>query len=255
MKALLIAESDYILNSFNNFFIKNGYDTICYNWLLKALDNVEEISPQIVLINSIDYPRHWKILVQYIRANVSISVSIIVLVTAKNFDEDEKKKAEILDVHCVCADIDTPEIREQLLTILALEETPSLHSNTKSENPTIQWKQEKSLIKYEPSAKEEVIPSSAQSDTTIDSAVTSKNPTGTYFTFNHPHTQIWINGTVVHYNHPILFFKPSNAAYLENMRFGKKIEACTLTIANVDSLITVQVQGIEDGMIEFCIIK
>lgn len=257
MKALLIAESEDILNSFNDFFNTNGYDTICYNWLLKALDNMEEIAPHVVLINSIDYPRHWKTLVQYIRSNDVIPVSIIILVTAENFDEDEQAKAKILDVHCVCTDIDTPEIREQLLALLELQQTPSLHSNIQSEKPILvehnQWDQTKSS-NYEPIIKHEVLHSEEQSDMVIDSAV-EKDPTGTYFTFNHPHTKIWINGTVEHYNHPILVFKPSNTAHLDTIRFGKKIEACTLTVANVDSLINVQVQGTEDGAIEFCIIK
>ena len=58
MKALLISESDEILNSYAAFFKEAGYDTVCYRWLLKAMDNLEEIEPQLVFIDGFGYPRH-----------------------------------------------------------------------------------------------------------------------------------------------------------------------------------------------------
>lgn len=262
MKVLLVSESDNILNSYNSFFIENGYDTICYNWLLKALDNVEEICPHIVLINSIDYPRHWKILVQYIHSNVNLSVSAIILVITKNFDEKERKKAKILDVHCVCDGLSIQEIADQLLALLELKQSLPLSSNEKTKSDS--FAMDKSIPTkehfIEPTIErtiEHLIEPTMQTDLTntanIDDIV--KNSAGACFTFNHPRTQARITGIVEHYNHPVLFFKPSNTAYSETIRFGKKIEGATLTVADVDSLITVQVQGREDGIIEFCIIK
>ena len=69
MKALLISESDEILNSYAAFFKETGYDTVCYRWLLKAMDNLEEIEPLVVFIDGFGYPRHWKTLAQYIKTS------------------------------------------------------------------------------------------------------------------------------------------------------------------------------------------
>ncbi len=114
MKILVISESSTNLESYSDFFVKNGFNTISYSWLLKALDNILEIKPDSVVINSIDYPRHWKTLVQYVRS-VYTGVSVIVLIVPETISEDEQKKIDALNVHCVHEDfIDTNEGQEVL---------------------------------------------------------------------------------------------------------------------------------------------
>ena len=75
-----------------------GYDTIVYTWLLKALDNIEEIAPHLIIVSTGDYPRHWKTLAQYATAGFGEYKPQIILYTDENFNEEEHKKAEALHV-------------------------------------------------------------------------------------------------------------------------------------------------------------
>ncbi len=120
MKILVISESDVTLKSYSDFFSSNGFETICYSWLLKALDNITEIKPDIVLINSIDYPRHWKTLVQYIRS-MHEYVSKIILVVPREVETEEQKKIDALNVFCVEEDFYSSEQSENV--ILAITES------------------------------------------------------------------------------------------------------------------------------------
>ena len=52
MKALLVAESEDTLNLYRSFFESLGYDMVCYRWLLKALDNVDELKYTIARFGS-----------------------------------------------------------------------------------------------------------------------------------------------------------------------------------------------------------
>ena len=123
MKALLISESDEILNSYAAFFKETGYDTVCYRWLLKAMDNLEEIEPLVVFIDGFGYPRHWKTLAQYIK--ISFKNAPLVLLAA-DLSEEETKKADCLDVHCIRGSIDDEQTRRNILSLLHPEQEPEV---------------------------------------------------------------------------------------------------------------------------------
>ena len=119
MKALLISESDEILNSYAAFFKKAGYDTVCYRWLLKAMDNLEEIEPQLVFIDGFGYPRHWKTLAQYIKTSFKNAPLVLL---AADLSEEETKKADCLDVHCIRGSIEDEQTRRNILSLLHPEQ-------------------------------------------------------------------------------------------------------------------------------------
>ena len=119
MKALLISESDEILNSYAAFFKKAGYDTVCYRWLLKAMDNLEEIEPMVVFIDGFGYPRHWKTLAQYIKTSFKNAPLVLL---AADLSDEETKKADCLDVHCIRDSIDDEQTRRNILSLLHPEE-------------------------------------------------------------------------------------------------------------------------------------
>ena len=119
MKALLISESDEILNSYAAFFKEAGYDTVCYRWLLKAMDNLEEIEPQLVFIDGFGYPRHWKTLAQYIKTSFKNAPLVLL---AADLSEEEAKKADCLDVHCISGSIDDAQTRRNILSLLHPEQ-------------------------------------------------------------------------------------------------------------------------------------
>ena len=121
MKALLISESDEILNSYAAFFKEAGYDTVCYRWLLKAMDNLEEIEPRVVFIDGFGYPRHWKTLAQYIKTSFKNAPLVFL---AADLSDEETKKADCLDVHCISGSIDDEQTRRNILSLLHPEQEP-----------------------------------------------------------------------------------------------------------------------------------
>ena len=123
MKALLISESDEILNSYAAFFKEAGYDTVCYRWLLKAMDNLEEIEPQLVFIDGFGYPRHWKTLAQYIKTSFKNAPLVLL---AADLSEEETKKADCLDVHCIRGSIEDEQTRRNILSLLHPEQEPEV---------------------------------------------------------------------------------------------------------------------------------
>ena len=98
MKALLVADDEKAINNISQVLKSAGYDTIVYKWLLKALDNIEEIAPHLIVVSTADYPRHWKTLAQYASSGFGDYAPQIILYTDENFTEEEQKKAEVLYV-------------------------------------------------------------------------------------------------------------------------------------------------------------
>ena len=100
MKVLIVSDALQESMNIQTTLEQMGYDTICYRWLLKALDNMEEIQPHVIVINAVDYPRHWKVLVQHSRCSLKNQPKVILL-TSPDFEEEEAEKARLLGV-CGC---------------------------------------------------------------------------------------------------------------------------------------------------------
>ena len=98
MKALLISDLPRSTDDLQPLFSEYKFDLIHYRSPLKALDNIEEISPNIVLINTIDFPRHWKPITQHIRWDTSREEIPVILLTPSDFSADEADKAMFLGV-------------------------------------------------------------------------------------------------------------------------------------------------------------
>ena len=98
MKALLVADNEKAITNISSVLKSAGYDTIVYKWLLKALDNIEEIAPHLIVVSTSDYPRHWKTLAQYAMSGFGDYRPQMILYTDENFNEEEQKKAEALHV-------------------------------------------------------------------------------------------------------------------------------------------------------------
>lgn len=98
MKALVISDDSNIINACDDFFNNKGFDTIIYRWLLKALDNIEEIRPDCIIISSSEYPRHWKTLVQFVKSGIGGDNIALYLYEPKPLSEGDLKKAKMLGV-------------------------------------------------------------------------------------------------------------------------------------------------------------
>lgn len=120
MKAVIIADDDKIISRTSSILSSCGYDCIVYRWLLKALDNVEEIAPHLVVISTRDYPRHWKTFVQYISGLSGTTAPKVILYIDKDFSTDEQKKAQALGISGIfpaeCSDFDFKSVIQRITT-------------------------------------------------------------------------------------------------------------------------------------------
>ena len=132
MKALLVSEDKNKLFKLKSFLNSAGYDTICYNWLVKALDNIEEIAPHLIVLSAEDYPRHWKVFVQHVKTNLKDREPQIILL-AKNLSQDEKNKCDVLGITEIISDIDLE--KDKLLN--TIENLSQLEESDKEANINI----------------------------------------------------------------------------------------------------------------------
>ncbi len=63
MKIIVISEEWRIKNTTHTSF-----EYIHYRSAIKALDNLKEIMPNVVIIDTRDFPRHWKVLAQHLQS-------------------------------------------------------------------------------------------------------------------------------------------------------------------------------------------
>lgn len=98
MKALIISDKQEIIDLLRAKLVDDGYDIIVYHWLLKALDNVEEIQPDYIVLSADEYPRHWKTLASFVQSGIGGKDVRYCLYNADNLSDDDKSKAEKLNV-------------------------------------------------------------------------------------------------------------------------------------------------------------
>lgn len=138
MKALVIADDENVISRITTILEQLGCDYIVYRWLLKALDNVEEIAPHLVIISTRDYPRHWKTFVQYAAGIEQNKAPKVILYTDKDFSQDEKKKAQYLGVNGIlpaeCSDKDFAVIVKQTIESFTVKKTVQSDKNSSDKN-------------------------------------------------------------------------------------------------------------------------
>lgn len=118
MKALLLIEDEdeerrtrAILSSFRVGVLR-------YRSALKALDNLEELDPDILVISAEDFPRHWKVLAEVVRATKGKSECVIILLGGSRFDLTEADKASHLKINGILAGLADPRERTRFERII-----------------------------------------------------------------------------------------------------------------------------------------
>ncbi len=101
MKIMLVSESARLRPLLEKLFLIQNADVIHYENPIKAMDNLEEIDPEIVIFAAMDFPRHWKPFVIYLRNTYSRREAVFILLTSESFPEDESNKADYLEVNAV----------------------------------------------------------------------------------------------------------------------------------------------------------
>lgn len=119
MKALLVVASDQAFKLVSFYLRPLGFELIRYRQALKAMDNVDEVDPDAVIISAEDFPRHWKTFVQYVRAERPKSRTVIVILRGAVFPYQEAAKAAHIGVNGIVSEnLELPEELDRLQRIL-----------------------------------------------------------------------------------------------------------------------------------------
>lgn len=315
MKALVISESQDVLASYADFFKSMGYENLCYRWLLKAMDNLEEIQPELIFINASDYPRHWKTLVQHVRA--AGLGNPVILLAAERLNDDEQEKARFLGIYCITSPINDEKTRSLIRQQLGFDQAEEVQAaeipaaeaaievDVQPDFEAAEAKVEIEIIDIaEPSETDTVVheetvsieveeikvePESAADEATSLPAMNTEEPESGHeekaaraaeieneletlteyrnepkpqtpsseaerFTFIHPSTKTPICGNLLEYTPPLLFFRPDDENLFRSLRFGQKSEG-VIKRTEETLPVFVQIQGLDEGVAEVCILK
>lgn len=274
MKAVIIAESENIIEEFSQYYKENGYDLIVYRWLMKAMDNIEEIDPDLIFINAEEYPRHWKVLCQYV-AGLNKNPKIV-LYSSSVLNDEDKNKAKILNIDSV---INSSEDLQEICTLEELcpttteseQEIESEQELISEITPEIDVEQNNE-IEQDNEIVQEIPEISPENEVVQDSEVEqeikeveSENKTiqseeifeeekkvNCKFLFTHPNSFVLITGEVKEFAIPKLVFIPDNIEDTKDLTVDTIINKCTLKIDN--KIKTVNAKIIKNGNeIEFLI--
>ncbi|MCR4579682.1 MAG: hypothetical protein K5681_04965 [Treponema sp.] len=117
MKTLLISNDDKVIDFFSSFLAERGYDLIIYRWLMKAMDNLEEIKAQIVIINADEYPRHWKTMASFLQSGLGGNEVSLYLYSPLAFSADEAEKSKLLGVKKIFTKLNEAELIDDFASL------------------------------------------------------------------------------------------------------------------------------------------
>jgi DNA-binding response OmpR family regulator len=119
MKMMLVSDTPVLKPFLEKNFTFQQADVIHYDNPIKAMDNLEEIQPEIVLFAATDFPRHWKPFVMYLRNTFNRHETVFVLLINDGFSEEEAEKAEHLQVNAVLdEDLTSSQTLERVRAII-----------------------------------------------------------------------------------------------------------------------------------------
>jgi len=119
MKMMLVSDTPALKPFLEKNFTFQQADVIHYDNPIKAMDNLEEIQPEIVLFAATDFPRHWKPFVMYLRNTFTRHETVFVLLINDGFSEEEAEKAEHLQVNAVLdEDLTSSQTLERIRAII-----------------------------------------------------------------------------------------------------------------------------------------
>ncbi|NLM01217.1 MAG: hypothetical protein GX220_07180 [Treponema sp.] len=252
MKVLIVAETDFIMENFSDFFSKQGYSVIKYRWLMKALDNVEEIEPQIVVLSALDYPRHWKTFVQFVSCNVLKYKPKIILVVPEDFTDEEKEKAQILNIKKIVRSTEELKIDNEI-NEKTIEQNQETKEQTDLKIPQIinESKENKPLNTYE--KKIETLVVKVPEKNNID-YLNVPSLDDIKFILTEPDTNKIVTGKVVKFDYPDLVFVPSDMNVLSKLYIDQIIPNCTLKTGKFVETMRSQVRN-TNQCLELCLLK
>lgn len=120
MKVLLVSDRNEQKQALQKHFATRGTEIIHYVHPIKAMDNLDEIDPDVVLFSAADFPRHWKPFLVFLRDLRGRDSAVFVLLKEGDFSVEEASKAEHLEVNAILgSDFSDEKVVERLGTIVS----------------------------------------------------------------------------------------------------------------------------------------
>ncbi|MCK5674328.1 MAG: PilZ domain-containing protein [Spirochaetales bacterium] len=210
MKTLLVIEHDNLKDQVIEHLAPRGFDFIHYRSPIKALDNIEEIKPDLVIFSAVDFPRHWKPFITLLRSFLSKEKSVFILLKGNQFPSEESTKASALDVNGIISD--------------------------DFSNPAVLGQLEDIFTRY-----------NVIDDKRISRRYLNYITMDIEFTFIHPLTLSLVNGEITDISIGGLSFKPDSPQNTLDIREGTVLNNCTLRLK--DSFNTISVTVIRNNNI------
>lgn len=220
MKAIIISDEKQIIESLDNVLVESGFDTIIYRWLLKALDNIEEIRPDVVIVSAKEYPRHWKTLTQFIASGIGGDKTGVFLFTQNSLNPDDLEKAKALGVKGFVDSIELTELNKFKNKLSELYPSVKTHDSECNENDN---------SRIEETSEDIQVPT--VSDIQENHKVEFDSDSASII-FEHPETHKMVLGFVKGYLNGNIDFLPENPDILKSISAGSNIDLLTLEIDN-----------------------
>ncbi len=120
MKILVVADKEKITAPIKKHLPPLGFDFIFYTNPVKAMDNLYEISPELVIFSAEDYPRHWKPFLKVLREYFSHDKCVFILLKTSYFTLEDAEKSAFLGVNgLVDEDLDEYSLIDRLKGIFS----------------------------------------------------------------------------------------------------------------------------------------
>lgn len=211
MKVLLVAQRDDIRPQLERHFHPLGMELIQYWNPIKAMDNIDEIDPDIVLFSAGDFPRHWKPFLTFLRNHRTRYTSVFILLRPANFSFEEASKAQHLGVNGLADDSfsnreDVNRLRD---LIVRYKEVRDLRKNKR----------------FVPHPEDRI-----------------------EFIFSHPQTMQFVTGRVEDISATGLRFVPDRPALVEALSNDLVLRHCSLRLGDTILNLTTRIIRNDDGL-------
>ena len=208
MKLLVVAQRKELKDLITYHLNPIGFEILYYSEPVKVVDSIEEIQPDMVLFNAVDFPRHWKPILKLLRERLSKEQAVFVIL-AKDPPFEEAAKATYLGANGII-DANLPE-KQQMQRLEALyRRYGSLKDKRRFHR---------------------LIPTEADNLMLL---------------FSHPRTLAIVTGSLVEISIKGASFYPDDPSITADLRRDEAIQHCTLRVAGDPIAVNARVTRNED---------
>jgi DNA-binding response OmpR family regulator len=192
MKLLVVARRKDLKDLITYHLNPIGFEIVYYSDPVKVVDSIEDIQPDMLLFNAMDFPRHWKPVLTLLRETLSKEQAVFVIL-AKNPPYEEAVKATYLGANGII-DANLPEKQQ----MQRLEELYRRYGSLKDKRRF-----------------HRLIPTEADNLKLV---------------FSHPHSLALITGTLAEISIKGASFRAHDTALITDLRRDDRVEHCTLRV-------------------------